>query len=391
MQNRHRCENNLFTAIENYNTYVALERIDTILNYPSPISLNRRAALPKLSAINNDGKSFLYFAMEMCLPKVALKLFSLLKNDEQFIFRTTPKQQTHIHAAVQSASPELLSQLIEFYAKHNQDWMAADKDGNTPLHYAVNNDCLDCLEVLVAKIIADKFPNKLDLLNRQGDTALSKALNKTPRFDKAISILAQAINSWTFFDNQALDLFAKMPADSQIIIITDMIEDVRRNFLSLYLPFYQKLVREDQIKEPHFTTLFNIYVKLFETRSLRSLLAAHHQFNKNISPINLSHKLNLNMNAHYQFGKTTLPLDVGCDSLQLSKNLITQANLHLEPRIKDDFSKVHTWINQFLNEVTKHKEDIETTPITYSKLHRTAALTPPSLGSAISLAFLIYV
>ena len=88
-----------------------------------------------------------------------------------------PDQQTPLHLAVQSDSPESVNRLLEAAARPG----AADSEGRTPLHYAAANGSPEITERLL-KAGAD--PNVRD---NQGRTPLDRATDRRDRFDPGSS------------------------------------------------------------------------------------------------------------------------------------------------------------------------------------------------------------
>ena len=86
-------------------------------------------------------------------------------------------QQTPLHLAVQSDSPESVNRLLEAAARPG----AADSEGRTPLHYAAANGSPEITERLL-KAGAD--PNVRD---HQGRTPLDVATDRRDRFDPSSS------------------------------------------------------------------------------------------------------------------------------------------------------------------------------------------------------------
>ena len=88
-----------------------------------------------------------------------------------------PDQQTPLHLAVQSDSPESVNRLLDAAARPG----VADSEGRTPLHYAAANGSPEITERLL-KAGAD--PNVPD---HQGRTPLDVATDRRDRFDPGSS------------------------------------------------------------------------------------------------------------------------------------------------------------------------------------------------------------
>ena len=65
---------------------------------------------------------------------------------------------TLLHMSARNGSLEIL----EFLMVKGLNINSADKLGNTPLHYAVHNDYLLCINLLVEKNAKDNILNKQD-------------------------------------------------------------------------------------------------------------------------------------------------------------------------------------------------------------------------------------
>src|SRR5579862_1584860 len=326
MRTRHLCEGFLFAALNEHDDYDALQQIKTIAKDPS--------ADPdiNLTAMNDEGKSFLYLSLEKRMHKVTDKLRFLIKHDHASLFALTKFKQTLIHAAVLSRSTEQLEYFIKLFISQKKNWMSADNDGNTPLHYAVNENNPDTstIEFLI-NTIKENRPQELHSLNRNGETALAFALKKQPCDYRVVSMLAVSTHSWIKIDNNgdsALTLFAAKSISLQKNMINAMSEKVRHQFLTLYLPYYQTLIKNDAAKQTHYT--------------------------------NLSEQL---------------PASTSC----------------LKPdELKDDFTEVHKWINDLIKQITDYKASLQNVSPAYSMPHRAVVLSPISFLGLFCLAAAIY-
>ena len=161
-------------------------------------SLDKNTFLPR----EKDGKNFLQKALEANESDWFQELMPLVNKESLFNLNEDGKSILHIAAAyseeeiverILEAKPELLNHVsknkyspLHTFCEYDQakicklvnkkfpnvDWDTKDKDGNSCLHYAVENDATQAIEFLISE--------KVDctLLNNEGDSAFAIAVRE---------------------------------------------------------------------------------------------------------------------------------------------------------------------------------------------------------------------
>jgi ankyrin repeat protein len=266
MQNRHHfLEIALEKSIESKDSKSSASLIKTI----------NKTEEASLLSFDQQGRSFLFLALEMGAKQIAATLFSLQENNDDILFKTDQNKQTILNMAASQGYFNIAVKLIEI-AEQKQKmnvYLATDNDGFTVLHHAANHG-RDQIVELILKIIMNhnQHAEFINQVNKDGDTALHNAL-KFPTC-KSIGYLIDHGSKLHLRNNKQITpfkLFSLLDNDIQEDIFSSLNKEKQSDMLKLY----RKLL----IENPTSIDIKNIYFKLAGLNSLTALLIAQHEFN----------------------------------------------------------------------------------------------------------------
>lgn len=296
-ENAHYFEKALISALSERNEGNALLMINAIKNqhgYPSA----------SLNYVDDNGRNFLSFALEVKLPNIARTLldFDILTNDPKILFSVHPsKQQTLICQAAENNYTDIVEKLLEcstnyldklpvFIAELHQGyqcWHKADGLGNTPLFYAIKHQNIK-LMIHFINLMAKDEVNHAALANHSdhaGNTALHRIFNQGAGFE-ALDQLLSCGASMTAINQKRetpFKLFRLLDADTQINILATISKSNISKLASIYKEYLKRHPDDSEVRR--------VYYTLAGARlSLKELLIANLETNPEINPQKYYHQ-----------------------------------------------------------------------------------------------------
>lgn len=119
---------------------------------------------PRINALDDYGKSFLYAALEAKKFPIAVRLLEELKNYPDVVFQPATSSDTVFHYAVHPDYKDFLVSLLDFAVEQESDaWMLPNVHNYTLLHIVAHSS-FDSLKHVIELI--KEQPNGVDLINQ---------------------------------------------------------------------------------------------------------------------------------------------------------------------------------------------------------------------------------
>lgn len=245
MQNRHYLEIALYEAIKAKNIKAAIKQIEAIQEFDG-----QDANPPSLTSADENGQSFLHFALDTGAHAIADKLFELQKNDKNVLFKRDKKHKTLIHDAIRWGHLQMVKELITISENELPDsigykfWLTATIYGSTPLLYAAACNHLAIVALLLEKI--NQEPNALELINQVNKFGYTPLYETSQLIGTEVAELLMRHGADIITDNDGKTLFENINnAADKTKLITYLARCgafIGRNLPASVLPELQQLI-----------------------------------------------------------------------------------------------------------------------------------------------------
>lgn len=260
-------EQSLIKAIKSNDTNDALTLINMI---------KTKKTGPSLKSRDKKNRTFLALAIDQNATYITEELLKIQGNDHEIIFSVDQNQNSLLVYAVQLRNIHLIKQLLALSKQLENTyplWSIADKEGNTPLHFAAKIDDPEILSTLLQAITTSaSLKIAINKANADGNTPLHINMFREPCHCFTLFFQHGAKLNLHNNDNMtAFDAFSKLPTGLQIQLFNSLNDyRLQQKLLTAY--------RNKLIAEPHAYNLKDVYLKCNGMISLLNLLLSKHEF-----------------------------------------------------------------------------------------------------------------
>lgn len=262
----------LEAALKEYITQKDLANFKLLFNFMLETSPDSR------NMIDEEGKSFLFHALELNAFKIAHELIEIQQHDEKIIFAKDNQQRSLCRIAASAGDAESVKRLLEIAAEKEKtlEFLTSDSHGCSILHNAVQNTSYTRNNIIenILSFASKHFDLKtyVNLTDNEGNTALHLAVYS----EKTVSMLCDAGTDLDLINNQGVSFasrFSDMDIDAQTIIFSALKKAHQEILLQNYEEYLKEIIFDgDKAKAE---TLKNNLFMLAGLFNLQFLLAYH--------------------------------------------------------------------------------------------------------------------
>lgn len=235
--------------------------------------------------IDENGKSFLFIALELGASEIAHEFLKLHQFNREILFTAYPDRLTLLHLAVRNGDCSMTAKLIEIAEKRKKMdvYLSRDNSGSSVLHIAANlihPEQNNIVNLLLSKIAQHtdlkEFVNQNDC---EDNTALHLALKI--RAEKTANLLINA-GATLYLDNGkdgdiTIFLLSKLSVEKQAEVFNSLDKTQQKIVLKLYGDYLNEILKTDN--ENDILRIKNNLFTLAGLQSLKTLLIYYHKYN----------------------------------------------------------------------------------------------------------------
>ncbi|TAK78511.1 MAG: ankyrin repeat domain-containing protein [Gammaproteobacteria bacterium] len=243
---RHNVEENLQRSIMAQDAEAAESEINLILKY-------KGNPPPSLGSVDDNNKSFLFYALQYELEGIAKKLLELQKDDKSIICGKDNQNTTLLWLAASKGYADIVQELIQLAEQHGEKlWLEADDNYSTPLHIALKKKKFDVAGILLKKISEEECAaHILDHIDNKRNTPLHYLFEDKLYFHLNIDLIRSFIyiGADIHISNEqgetAFSLLCKKNEYNQVKLFNSLNPEKQATFLDAY----QAVLNENENQE----------------------------------------------------------------------------------------------------------------------------------------------